>query len=221
MIDNFAQNKKTLRFSTEYLKSTSSYIKSKESYKKYFGDLEPTIVTPWSRTGNNKMVEIFLSFGATEAKPPEDVDAVLDITETGTTLIQNNLKIIDQVMESTAVLIANKDALKDPIKKEKIIYMIVLLKGVVEARKKLHIFVNVEKDNLEELLRILPSLKGPTISNLSKEGWYGVNTIVDKQEYIRLIPEIRKIAQGLVTLEPSQILSLENIIIDDDQDNKN
>jgi ATP phosphoribosyltransferase len=81
--------------------------------------MEPTIVTPWSRTGNNKMVEIFLSFGATEAKPPEDVDAVFDITETGTTLIQNNLKIIDQVMESTAVLIANKDALKDPIKKEK------------------------------------------------------------------------------------------------------
>lgn len=214
LIDNFAQNKKTLRFSTEYLKSASSYIKSKESYKKYFGDLEPTIVTPWSRTGNNKMVEIFLSFGATEAKPPEDVDAVFDITETGTTLIQNNLKIIDQVMESTAVLIANKDALKDPIKKEKIIDMIVLLRGVVEARKKLHIFVNVEKDNLEELLSILPSLKGPTISNLSKEGWYGVNTIIDKNEFIRLIPTIRKVAQGLVILEPSQILSMDKIILD-------
>jgi ATP phosphoribosyltransferase len=161
------------------------------------------------------MVEIFLSFGATEAKPPEDVDAVFDITETGTTLIQNNLKIIDQVMESTAVLIANKDALKDPIKKEKIIDMIVLLRGVVEARKKLHIFVNVEKDNLEELLRILPSLKGPTISNLSKEGWYGVNTIIDKNEFIRLIPTIRKVAQGLVILEPSQILSMDKIILDD------
>jgi len=145
----------------------------------------------------------------------EDVDAVFDITETGTTLIQNNLKIIDQVMESTAVLIANKDALKDPIKKEKIIDMIVLLKGVVEARKKLHIFVNVEKDNLEELLRILPSLKGPTISNLSKEGWYGVNTIIDKNEFIRLIPTIRKVAQGLVILEPSQILSMDKIILDD------
>lgn len=214
LIANFAQNKKTLRFSTEYLKSASSYIKSKESYKKYFGDLEPTIVTPWSRTGNNKMVEIFLSFGATEAKPPEDVDAVFDITETGTTLIQNNLKIIDQVMESTAVLIANKDALKDPIKKEKIIDMIVLLRGVVEARKNLHIFVNVEKDNLEELLSILPSLKGPTVSNLSKEGWYGVNTIIDKNEFIRLIPTIRKVAQGLVILEPSQILSMDKIILD-------
>ena len=92
--------------------------------------------------------------------------------------------------------------------------MIVLLRGVVEARKKLHIFVNVEKDNLEELLRILPSLKGPTISNLSKEGWYGVNTIIDKNEFIRLIPTIRKVAQGLVILEPSQILSMDKIILD-------
>ena len=215
LINDFALNKKTLRFSTEYLKSASQYIKSKENYKKHFGDLEPTIVTPWSRTGDNKLVEIFLSFGATEAKPPEDVDAVFDITETGTTLIQNNLKIIDQVMESTAVLIANKEALKDPVKREKIIDMIVLLKGVVEARKKLHIFVNVEKDNLKALLSILPSLKGPTVSNLSTEGWFGVNTIIDKNEFIRLVPTIRKIAQGLVILEPSQILSMDKVILED------
>lgn len=217
MIAYFAENNKILRFSTEYLKSASKFIKSKQSYKKHFGELEPTIITPWFRIGNNKNVEIFLSFGATEAKPPEDVEAIFDITETGTTLIQNNLKIIDQVMESTAVFIANKDSLKDPIKKEKISDMIVLLKGVVEARKKLHIFVNVNKENLDELLKILPSLKGPTVSNLSKDGWYGVNTIINKQDYIRLIPDIRKIAQGLVTLEPSQILSLDNIIIDDDK----
>jgi ATP phosphoribosyltransferase len=147
------------------------------------------------------------------------VEAIFDITETGTTLIQNNLKIIDQVMESTAVFIANKESLKDPVKREKISDMIVLLRGVVEARKKLHIFVNVNKENLDELLNILPSLKGPTVSNLSKEGWYGVNTIINKQDYIRLIPNIRKIAQGLVTLEPSQILSLDNIIMDDDDKN--
>lgn len=219
LIEHFAKNNKLLRFSTEYLKSASKYIKSKKSYKKYYGNSEPTIITPWFRLGDNKNVEIFLSFGATEAKPPEDVEAIFDITETGTTLIQNNLKIIDQVMESTAVLIANKDALKDSIKKEKISDMIVLLRGVVEARKKLHIFVNVKKDNLEELLKILPSLKGPTVSNLSEEGWYGVNTIINKQDYIRLLPTIRKIAQGLVTIEPSQILSLENIIMDEEDKN--
>jgi ATP phosphoribosyltransferase len=216
MIAYFAESGKVLRFSTEYLKSASKHIKSKQSYKKYHGDLEPTIITPWFRMGNNKNVEIFLSFGATEAKPPEDVEAIFDITETGTTLIQNNLKIIDQVMESTAVFIANKESLKDPVKREKISDMIVLLRGVVEARKKLHIFVNVNKENLDELLNILPSLKGPTVSNLSKDGWYGVNTIINKQDYIRLIPNIRKIAQGLVTLEPSQILSLDNIIMDND-----
>jgi ATP phosphoribosyltransferase len=219
MIAHFAENNKLLRFSTEYLKSASKYIKSTQSYKKYYGELEPTIITPWFRIGNNKNVEIFLSFGATEAKPPEDVDAIFDITETGTTLTQNNLKIIDQVMESTAVFIANKDSLKDPIKKEKISDMIVLLRGIVEARKKLHIFVNVNKENLEKLLKILPSLKGPTVSNLSEEGWDSVNTIINKQDYIMLIPHIRKIAQGLVTLEPSQILSLENIIIDDEAEN--
>jgi ATP phosphoribosyltransferase len=219
MIAHFAENNKLLRFSTEYLKSASKYIKSTQSYKKYYGELEPTIITPWFRIGNNKNVEIFLSFGATEAKPPEDVEAIFDITETGTTLTQNNLKIIDEVMESTAVFIANKESLKDPIKKEKISDMIVLLRGVVEARKKLHIFVNVNKENLEKLLKILPSLKGPTVSNLSEEGWHSVNTIINKQDYIRLIPHIRKLAQGLVTLEPSQILSLENIIIGDEVEN--
>lgn len=219
LIASFAENNKTLRFSTEYLKSASQYIKSKSSYKKYFGDSDPLIITPWSRTGNNRKVEIFLSFGATEAKPPEDVDAVFDITETGTTLVQNNLKIIEEVMESTAVLIANKNALQDSTKREKISDMIVLLRGVVEARKKLHIFVNVSKDNLTELLKILPSLKGPTISNLSEDGWYGVNTIIDKREFIKLIPTIRKIAQGLVILEPKQILSLDTTIISDDDNN--
>ena len=126
-------------------------------------------------------------------------------------------------MESTAVLIANKESLKDPIKKEKISDMIVLLRGVVEARKKLHIFVNVSKDNLEELLDILPALKGPTVSNLSKEGWYGVNTIIDRREFIRIVPTIRRIAQGLVILRPSQILSMDKIIIEENEinDNKN
>ena len=92
MIAHFAENNKLLRFSTEYLKSASKYIKSKQSYIKYYGDLEPTIITPWFRLGNNKNVEIFLSFGATEAKPPEDVEAIFDITETGTTLNPKQFK---------------------------------------------------------------------------------------------------------------------------------
>src|ERR687894_1326349 len=108
LITEFAKNNKTLRISSEYLTTTASHIKSNATYKKYHGNADPMIITPWMRIGENKKVEIFLSFGATEAKPPEDVDAIFDITETGTSLAQNKLKIIDTVAESTAVLMANR-----------------------------------------------------------------------------------------------------------------
>jgi ATP phosphoribosyltransferase len=214
LIDDFAKKGKTLRFSSEYLTTTSAHIKASKSYKKHFGDADPMIITPWLRVGTNKKVEIFLSFGATEAKPPEDVDAIFDITETGTTLAQNNLKIIDTVATSTAVLVANKKSLKDAQKREKIADMVALLKGVVEGRKKLHVFVNVRKDNLDKLLKTLPALKRPTISPLSEEGWFGVNTVIDKEEFIRILPTMRKLAQGLVVLEPRQILPLDEINLD-------
>lgn len=215
LIIDFAKKNKPLRLSSEYLTTTASHIKSNHAYKKYFGDANPMIITPWLRVGENKNVQIYLSFGATEAKPPEDVDAIFDITETGTTLGQNNLKIIDTVMESTAVLLANKNALKDAKKKEKIADMIALLKGVVEGRKKLHIFVNVEERNLDNLLKNMPALKRPTISPLSEKGWYGVNTVIDKNEFIKIVPMMRKMAQGLVVMETRQILPLDDLNIDE------
>jgi ATP phosphoribosyltransferase len=159
-------------------------------------------------------VQIYLSFGATEAKPPEDVDAIFDITETGTTIMQNNLKIIDNVMESSAILIANKASLKNMAKREKIADMLALLKGVVEARKKIHIFMNVKEENISSILESLPALKRPTISNLSESGWYSVSTIIDKNEFIKILPLLRKRAQGLVVSEPRQILQLDEINID-------
>lgn len=214
MIEDFAKKGRTLRFSAEYLTTTAAYIKATKAYKKHYGDKEPMIITPWLRVGENKKVEIFLSFGATEAKPPEDVDAIFDITETGTTLAQNSLKIIDTVATSTAVFVANKKSLKDEKKREKIADMIALLRGVVEGRKKLHIFVNVKKENLDKLLKALPALKRPTISPLSEDGWYGVNTVIDKEEFIRIVPKMRKLAQGLVVLEPRQILPLEEVNLD-------
>ena len=216
LIIDFAKKNKPLRLSSEYLTTTASHIKSNHAYKKYFGDTNPMIITPWLRVGENKNVQIYLSFGATEAKPPEDVDAIFDITETGTTLGQNNLKIIDTVMESTAVLLANKNALKDAKKKEKIADMVALLKGVVEGRKKLHIFVNVEERNLDNLLKNMPALKRPTISPLSEKGWYGVNTVIDKNEFIKIVPMMRKMAQGLVVMETRQILPLDDLNIDDE-----
>ncbi len=215
LIEEFAAKKKPLRISSEYLTTTSAHFKSNQAYQKHFGKLDPMIITPWLRVGENKNVQIFLSFGATEAKPPEDVDAIFDITETGTTLGQNNLKIIDIVMESSAVVVANRSALRNTKKREKIADMIALLRGVVEARKKLHIFVNVKKENLDHLLKNMPALKKPTISELSEQGWYGVNTIIDKDEFIKLVPMMRKIAQGLVVMEPRQILPLDEINLEE------
>ena len=211
LIEGFAKQKRALRISSEYLTTTSALIRSNKAYRKYYGDVRPMIITPWLRVGENKMVEIFLSFGATEAKPPEDVDAICDITETGTTLVQNNLKLIETVSQSSAQLIANRNSLEDKVKAEKIADMLALVKGVVEARKKLHIFVNVKKENLQKLLESLPALKRPTISELSEEGWYGVNTVIDKNEFIKVVPKLREIAQGLVVMQPKQILPLEEL----------
>ena len=216
MILAYAKKKKILRISSEYLTTASKFIMQCKNYKKLYGSKQPMIVTPWLRLGSNKNIQIFLSFGATEAKPPEDVDAIMDVTETGTTLTQNQLKIIDTVMESTAVLIANKTSLKDKSKREKIFDIVTMLQGAVEGKKHLHLFLNVKEENLKKLLQELPSLKRPTISPLSEKGWYGINTVIPKSEFHKLVPKLRKIAQGLVVHEPKQILALEEIKRDEE-----
>lgn len=210
----FSNKKKILRISTEYLTLSLNYIKNNATYKKLYGEKAPLVITPWKTWGENEKIKIFLSFGATEAKPPEEVDAIIDNTETGSTIRANNLKIVEILDTSNAVLIANKYALKDDWKKEKIKDLKVLLMGVIEASKKLHIFVNVHEDNLNQLLTSLPALKRPTISKLAgenAEGWYAINTIIKKEEFLSLIPILRKLTQGLVVHEPRQILPFEQI----------
>jgi ATP phosphoribosyltransferase len=202
---------RNFRVSTEYLNIASEYLKSQPSYKKRFGDADPMMVTPWWRKGDNPRAKIFLSFGATEAKPPENSDCIMDVTETGTTLEANNLRIIETVLRSGAVLIANKKALEDPEKREKIYDIVALLKGVVDGSKRIHIFVNVEKENLNRLLTELPALKNPTISPLADEKWVSVNTVIEKDCLITLLPKIRKLAQGLVVYEPRQVLALDEV----------
>ena len=211
LLENFLEEGKGVRVSTEYLNTTAEYVKANPVYRRFFKDSDPLVITPWWRRGVNPKVSIFLSFGATEAKPPEDADAIVDFTETGTTLEQNDLKPIETIMETTAVLHANKKALTGPQKKEKIYDILTLLKGVVDGRKKLHIFVNVRKENLAKLLSRLPALKKPTVSPLSAEDWYSVNTVIDRDYFLELLPTLRKLAQGLVVHEPRQILPLEEI----------
>ena len=208
---------KNFRISTEYLNIASDYVKSTPQYKKRFGDADPLIVTPWWRKGDNPKVKIFLSFGATEAKPPENSDAIMDVTETGTTIEANNLKIIDTVLKSEAILIANKKSMEDPEKREKIHDILALLKGVVDGSKRIHIFVNVKKVNLPKLLTELPALKNPTIAPLADEDWVSVNTVIEKDCLIELLPKIRKLAQGLVVYEPRQVLALDEIVKRDEK----
>lgn len=212
LIIKFHEKRKNIKISTEYLNIASNFISENKTYQKFFGKNKPMIITPWWKKEGNKNVTILLSFGATEAKPPEDADAIIDAVETGITIEKNNLKIIDKIMESQAVLIASKKSLKNNDKKEKIYDVLTLLKGVVEGKQKLHIFVNVKEENLPILLESLPALKSPTISKLSIEGWYAVNTVIDKSIFIKILPKIRKIVQGLVIHEPKQVLSLDEII---------
>ena len=216
MIASYAKQKKVLRVSSEYLTTASKFIKEQKSYKKFFGNKEPQIVTPWLRLGANKNVQIHLSFGATEAKPPDAVDAIMDVTETGTTLGQNQLKIVDVIKESSAHLIANKNSLRDKAKREKIFDILTMMRGAVQGKKYLHVYLNVQEKNLSKLLESIPSLKKPTVSPLSTKGWYGVNTVIPKEEFHKMIPKLRKIAQGLVVHEPRQILELEEIKRDEE-----
>ncbi|MEM2673796.1 MAG: ATP phosphoribosyltransferase, partial [Candidatus Bathyarchaeia archaeon] len=104
LLEKFNREGKTLRISTEYLNISADYLVRDPVYKRLYGDKEPLIVTPWWKRGENSNVAIYLSFGATEAKPPENADAIIDVMETGESLEQNNLKPISIIMESTAVL---------------------------------------------------------------------------------------------------------------------
>ncbi|MFW9844606.1 MAG: ATP phosphoribosyltransferase [Candidatus Thorarchaeota archaeon] len=211
LIRAFSEKKKPLKIFTEYLTITSDAIRSNPVYQEIYGDVEPLIITPWWRKGSNEQVGVYLSFGATEAKPPDLADAIIEVVDTGASLRQNGLRVIEVLMDSTAILVANKKAIQDPDKREKIFDIMTLLRGVIGARRKLHIFANVRRKNLDALLAQLPALQNPTISSLSDRDWVAINTIVDRTLFLELVPTLRKLAQGLVVYEPRQVLLLETL----------
>lgn len=144
-------------------------------------------------------VEVEFSWGATEAKPPELVDGIVELTETGSSLKANNLKEIDTVLESTTWLIANLSAWKDPWKREKIESIGILLEGAVNALGKVGLKINVPDKTLNRVLSLLPALKRPTVSPLSEKGWWAVEIIVDEIQARSLIPKIKKAGgEGIV-----------------------
>jgi ATP phosphoribosyltransferase len=211
LLVEFSKKDKQLRISTEYLNLASEYIKKNQTCQKLYKNKQPLQITPWWKKGENDKIAIYLSFGATEAKPPENADGIIEVVDTGTSISQNKLKVIEEILTSTAVLIANKKSLRNPDKREKIFDILTLLRGVIDGRKMLHIFVNVEKNNLQKLMESLPALKSPTISPLSEEGWVSINTIIEKELFLKVLPILRNLSQGLVVYEPRQVLPLRDI----------
>lgn len=152
-------------------------------------------------------VKISFSYGATEAKVPELVDVVVDLTETGETLRRNRLKIIGTILESTTRLMANKDAWADPEKRRAIEEVKTLLLGVIEARGKVLISMNVPEDKLEDVVSVLPALKNPTVSKLYNSNYFAIETVVEKASVNILIPQLKaKGAEDIIELAISKIV---------------
>jgi ATP phosphoribosyltransferase len=144
-------------------------------------------------------VKVEFSWGATEVKPPTLADAIIEITETGSSLKANRLKIIDTVMESETHLIAGKQTLSDAWKSEKIGQIALMLRGAIDAQSQLGLMLNVKRDDLESVLAVLPALNSPTISQLSNSEWVAVNTIVDEGIARDVIPRLKAArATGIV-----------------------
>jgi ATP phosphoribosyltransferase len=143
--------------------------------------------------------EVEFSWGATEMKAHELVDAIVDITETGSSLRANNLRIVDTLLESTPRLIANHGTWEDKWKRRKIETLALLLKGALEAETKVGLKMNISRQNLATLLKTLPALRNPTISNLSQEGWVAVETIIDEHVVREFIPALKAAgAEGII-----------------------
>jgi len=143
--------------------------------------------------------EVEFSWGATEVKAHELVDAIVEITETGSSLRANKLRIVDTLLTSTPRLIANHASWKDTWKRRKIETMAMLLKGALEAETKVGLKMNLESKNLASLLKSLPALRRPTISHLSQTGWVAVETIIDEHVVRELIPLLKAAgAEGII-----------------------
>ncbi|MCM8796744.1 MAG: ATP phosphoribosyltransferase [Candidatus Omnitrophica bacterium] len=157
---------------------------------------------------NKVKVDVEFSWGATEAKVATGlVDAIVELTETGKSLRANRLVEIATLCESTTQFIANKDAYRNPWKKDKMEKIIVLLKGAIAAEEKVGLKMNVRKTNLKKVISKLPALKKPTISGLSEDGWFAIETVIDERLVRVLIPELKKAgAQGIIEYPLNKVI---------------
>lgn len=172
------------RIATEFVELTKKYLKK-----------------------NKVKANVEFSWGATEAKPPQLADAIVELTETGSSLRANNLKILDVLLESNTVVISNKEALKDPFKKQKIENLILLLTGALAAETKVGLKMNVPANNLKKVLSLLPALQTPTIAPLSNKKWVDVDTILEEAVVRDLIPKLKRAgAEGIVEYPLNKVI---------------
>jgi len=144
-------------------------------------------------------VKVEFSWGATEVKPPTLADAIVEVTETGSSLKANRLRIIETILESNTQIIANKNAWNDASKRQKIENLALMLKGAMEAQGRVGLMLNVRIDDLPNVLAVLPALNSPTISTLSDKSWVAVNTILEESLCWEVIPRLKAAnATGIV-----------------------
>ena len=148
---------------------------------------------------HNVKAEVEFSWGATEVKVPELVDAIVDLTETGSSLRANKLRIVDVLMETNTVLVANKQSWANPEKKAKIENIGMMLEAALQAEAKVGLKFNLERSKLDEVLQDLPALRKPTISSLSDDSWVALETVIEKKVSREIIPALKRLgAEGIV-----------------------
>lgn len=165
--------------------------------KRVATELVGTVKRYFEKKGIN--AEIEFSWGATEVKVPDLVDAIVDITETGSSLRANKLRVIDTLMETNTKFIANKKSWADPEKRKKIETIALLLRGALEAESKVGLKMNLPRASLEAVVKALPALRNPTISQLSSPDWVALETIIDESVAREIIPQLKALgAEGIV-----------------------
>ena len=156
---------------------------------------------------NKVKADVEFSWGATEAKTRMGVDAIVEVTETGSSLRANGLRIVDVICESTTQFIANKKSWKNSWKKKKIEKIVLLLQGAILAEQKVGLKMNVSKKNLKKVLNILPAMKNPTVSQLSNKGWFDIDTIIDEEVVKVIIPKLKKAgAEGIIEYPLNKVI---------------
>ncbi len=157
--------------------------------------------------GNGVQANVEFSYGATEVKVPDLVDAIVELTETGTSLRAHNLRVIATVMETVTVLAVNNDSWKEPAKRERIESLVVLLQGAILAQNKVMLKMNVPQNKIGEVISILPALREPTVSPLVHDGWSAVETVIDEKAVRELIPKLKRAgAEGIIEFSLNKVI---------------